>query len=44
MRFEYFWFSARISKTNLKFEKAFYWFVELVETNPLIYNIEDDLE
>ena len=27
------------SKTNSKFEKTFYLFVELVETNPLMYNI-----
>ena len=35
-------FSAKNSKTNPKFEKkAFHNFVELVETNPLMYNVKD---
>ena len=33
-----FWFWAKISKVILKFEIAFHKFVELIETNSLIYN------
>ena len=36
--FNIFWFLVNNSKTNLKFDKSF---VELVETNPLMYNIKD---
>ena len=36
-----FYFQPKISKMNSKFEKkASYYFVELVETNPLMYNIK----
>ena len=33
-------FLANNQKTNSKFEKSFHYFVELVETNPLIHNIK----
>ena len=39
IRYNIFRFSAINSKTNLKL--AFHCFVELVETNPLMYNIKD---
>ena len=38
IRLNIFQFSTKISKTNLK-NKTFHLFVELVETNPLMYNI-----
>ena len=34
-------FSAKKSKTNLKFGKSFHLLVELIETNLLMYNIKD---